>query len=445
VTANRDGWDDLDADPTAEVHALAHTGRAMKPLRTDTGNALRFVAAHGGRYRYVPGWGAWLCWDGIRWQRDTLGTVVEAAKDMVTTMMAEAVAMADPDERKKALGWALKSESAHGIEAMLKLARTVPGIPVEPDQLDADPWLLNVANGTINLRAGRLRNHNPADLCTKLAPVHYDPNATAPTWGRFMVDVLPDADLREFVARALGYSLTGNVTEQKMFIANGTGANGKSTMFETMATVLGDYASPAEPELLLDRRDAHPTGIARLQGARLVVAAESDDGRRLAEGVVKRLTGGDTITARYMRADFFNFTPSHKIWLQTNHKPDVRGVDHAIWRRLRLIPFTVTIADENQDHDLPTKLAKESAGILAWAVDGCLRWQAEGLTEPLAVQMATNAYRAEQDLLGAFLNDCCATGDDAGMTAARASSTPTRTGAPPTVRTTPANASLARP
>ena len=205
--------------------------------------------------------------------------------------------------------------------------------------------------------------------------------------------------------KGIGYSITGAVSEQVLILAIGAGANGKTTLLEAVRTVLGDYASAAEPDLLLARGEAHPTGIARLQGARFVVATESDEGRRLAEGTVKRLTGGDRLTARYMHQNFFEFAPSHTLWLCTNHRPDVRGVDHAIWRRLRVAPFNVTIATEDQDPHLLERLTAESAGILAWAVRACLRWQAEGLGEPVAVKMATTAYRQDQDIIGEFLDE----------------------------------------
>jgi putative DNA primase/helicase len=196
-----------------------------------------------------------------------------------------------------------------------------------------------------------------------------------------------------------------------MCVIHGSGANGKTIFAETLQAVLGDYTQEAEPDLLLARKDAHPTGIARLHGKRMVWASENDDNRRFAEGTIKPLTGGDKVTARYLYQDFFEFTPTHKLWLLTNHRPSVQGTDDGIWRRLRLIPFVVTIQPERQDKNLVAKLSAESSGILNWLLDACLRWQASGLTEPLAVTMATAGYRADMDTLAEFIGDCCEVGD----------------------------------
>ena len=399
-------WDDLDADPTAEARAVAQINPTAYEL-TDVGNAARFADSQSGAYRYVPAWGTWLRWDGTRWRRDTLGDVTEAAKTMVQDMLTAVAAIGDSDQRKKAAAWALRSQDARRIDALLRLARTDPVFAIEADQLDANRWLLNCMNCTVNLATGAAHTHDPADNCTKLAPVRFDPDADAPRWRHFLATVLPDPEVREFLLRALGYTLTGDVREQVIIIGTGRGSNGKSVLVDTIRTLMGDYAQAGDPDLIMAKDAAHPTGQARLQGARFVVVSESDDHRRLAEATVKRLTGSDQLVARYMRQDFFEFTPSHKLWLVTNHKPKVSGTDHAIWRRIRLIPFDVVIADEDQDKELPAKLLAEGAGILADLVAACRRWAAQGLTSPLAVTLATSAYRADEDLLGAFLADCC--------------------------------------
>lgn len=374
---------------------------------TDVGNSKRLVAASGEDLRYVPAWDKWLIWTGVRWQRDERGEVVERAKAVAANLWRAVGAETDSDARKALIRWAQHSETASGVRNMIGLARSHPGIPVMPDELDADPWLLNVANGTLDLQSGQLRLPQRRDLLTKLSPVRYEPDAEAPTWQRFLAHILPDDDVREFVRRAAGYALTGDVSEQVLFFAHGGGANGKSTLFETLLAMLGDYGRQAEPDLLLARNEAHPTGLADLQGARLVVASEIDEGRRLAEATVKQLTGDTTIKARFMRQDFFEFTATHKLFLHANHRPVVRGTDHAIWRRLRLVPFSVTIARPDQDKALPGRLLAELPGILRWALDGCLEWRASGLTEPEAVRLATSDYQAEMDVLGAFLAECC--------------------------------------
>jgi putative DNA primase/helicase len=396
------------ADPQDQHDAEHDAERDPERRSTDVGNAERLVDEHGDRFRYVSAWGSWLHWDGRRWARDGAGQIVEAAKAAARNMVHEAAELSDPNQRKQVMSWALKSESAQRIDAMIRLARSSPGIPVEPDRLDADAWLLNVRNGTIDLRTGLLLDHDPARLCTKLADVDYDPAARAPRWDEFLATVLPDVEVREFMARWSGYCLTGDVSEQKVVIEHGIGANGKSTANETLRHVLGDYAIQAAPDLLMrSRNDPHPTGQADLHGARLVLAAETGQNRKLDENLLKRLTGGDTISARKMHQDFFEFQPTHKIVVATNHRPSVDGTDHGIWRRIRLVPFSVIIADEDQDEHLAETLRSESAGILRWAVDACLRWQKDGLTEPFAVTAATADYRADMDVLGDFLSENC--------------------------------------
>lgn len=390
--------DDDNGDPTAPP---------PRERLTDNGNALRLVREHEGEIRHVGQWGAWLVWDGKRWQRDHAGAVHELARSTVESLWREAFTTDDGDRRAELRKWALRSEGASRLEAMVRTARTDPRVAVGPDDLDADPWALNVTNGTVDLRTGVLRPHRPADMHTKVAGVAHDAQAEAPTFDRFLEAIVPDPDVRVFLQRAVGYSLTGLTTEQVLFFAHGSGANGKSTLFETLLALLGDYGRHSDPELLLARGETHPTGVADLMGARLVVSSEIEEGRRLAEATVKQLTGGDRIKARYMRQDFFEFTPTHKLFLHANHRPIVRGTDHAIWRRLRLVPFTVTIERSDQDPHLAARLANELPGILNWALQGCRDWIAGGLTEPLAVQAATDDYRAEMDVLGAFMTDRC--------------------------------------
>jgi len=289
----------------------------------------------------------------------------------------------------------------------LRLACSEPGIPILPRQLDADPWLLNAENGTIDLKAGELREHRREDLITKLAPVDYDPDANAPIFEAMLVRILPTEALRRFVQRAIGYAASGTVSEEFLVILYGVGANGKSTLVNVVMDALGDYAMQAAPDLLLAKHGAHPTELADLFGARFVASVETDEGRRFAEGLVKQLTGRDPIKARRMREDFWQFDPTHTIFLATNHKPEVRGTDHAIWRRLKLVPFGVAIPEAEQDKKLPEKLRAELPGILAWIVGGCVSYQRDGLCEPGEVRTATEGYRSEMDVLAAFIEDRC--------------------------------------
>ena len=404
-------------EPVAEVAYISANGRGgTKPPRaynlTDLGNSERFVSDHGEDVRYCYPWATWLDWTGARWEKDDAGRAHRLAKETVRGIYQEAAEAGDEDRRKALAKHAARSESADKIRAMLELARSE--IPVAPDELDADPMLLNTKNGTIDLRTGELCEHRREDLITKLAPAEYRPDAEAPAWGAFLERVLPDEELRGFVRRAAGYSASGDTSEQCLFINHGVGANGKSTFHEAAAAALGDYAMRAPTDMLLARRSgAVPNDVARLKGARFVTAAETEDGRRLAESLVKDLTGQDTITARFMRAEFFDFKPTHKLHLSTNHKPEIRGTDAAIWRRIRLVPWTVTIPPTEQDKKLSEKLRGELAGVLAWIVRGCVEWRHEGLKAPDAVRKATGAYRSEMDVIGAFIEDCCVLRPDA--------------------------------
>jgi putative DNA primase/helicase len=377
---------------------------------TDLGNSERFVADHGQDVRYCYPWGKWLVWTGARWEADDSGKVHRLAKETVRGIYQEAAEAESESQRKELARHATRSEAEARIRAMLELAKSE--VSVSTDDLDRDPWLLNVLNGTVDLhQSGELMEHRREDLITKLAPIEYDPEARAATWEAFLRRVLPKEEVREFVRRAAGYSLTGDTSEQCMFINHGGGNNGKSTFQETIAAALGDYAMRAPTEMLLARRAGGiPNDVARLKGGRFVMSSETEEGRRLAESLVKDLTGQDTISARFMRAEWFDFTPTHKLWLSTNHKPEIRGTDNAIWRRIRLVPWTVAIPPAEQDKKLLAKLRKELPGILAWAVRGCLKWQREGLAEPEEVRSATAAYRSEMDVLAAFIEDRCVVG-----------------------------------
>lgn len=389
----------VDIDDVDDLHGL------VKPY-TDDSNALRFTRTHGDILRYVPEWGIWLRWDNTRWERDKKRTVVELARGVARSIYHDAM-RAGSDEHKAAMRWASLSCNTPRLHAMVDLARSSPGTPILAEELDADPWLLNCDNGTLNLRTGKLQPHSQADLITKRTGCAFDVHADAPRFEAFLEQVLPDPEVRDFVQAYAGYCLTGLTTEQIIVFAHGVGANGKTTLINALLGVLGDYGKQAEPDLLLDREHAHPTGVADLQGARLVVSSEIEDGRSLAEATVKQLTGSDQIKARYMRQDFFQFTPTHKIFVATNHKPRVRGTDHAIWRRIRLVPFDQIIDKADQDPMLPEILREEAPGILTWMVAGCQLWQNRGLPVPAVIAAATDAYRAEEDRVGAFLAECC--------------------------------------
>lgn len=376
---------------------------------SDLGNARRLVQHHGDDIRFSHQLDSWFEWDGCRYRKDGSGAIERRAKDTVSRIYQEA-AHAGEDERKAIARHALKSEGASRIQAMISLARSEPGIPISTDDLDRDPWVLNVTNGTVNLRTGDLQPHARGDLLSKLAPVTFDPAAECPQFEAFLNRIMLErSDLVSFLQRALGYALTGLNSERVMFILFGSGRNGKSTLLETMAGVLGDYAGTAPPEMLLSRREAGiPNDLARLPGTRFVAAVETGEGRRLDEPKVKAISGGDTITARFMRSEWFDFKPTFKLFLGTNHRPVIHGTDHAIWDRIRLVPFDYRVPDEERIPDLAAHLIDtEASGILAWLIEGCLLWQTEGLGLPDAVKQANTAYRVDMDLLAGFMEDRC--------------------------------------
>ena len=378
-------------------------------LTTDMGNAQRLVARHGSELRFCQDWRSWLTWDGRRWEKDRVGVVDYQAKQTVRSIYREANQETEEARAKALAQHAFRSQNRTRVEAMVSLARTEPDIPTVPEDYDTAPWLLNVRNGILDLQTGGLGPHRPEALLTKLAPVPYEPDATCPLWEGFLERIMAGNEgLIGFLQRAIGYSLTGSTRAQVMFILYGEGSNGKSTFLETVHHLLGDYAQQSDSSTFAVQQNQGPRNdVARLVGSRLVSAVETEEGQRLSEVLVKQVTGGDTVTARFLHQEFFQFKPEFKLFLATNHKPQIWGTDHAIWRRIRLVPFTVKIPDEEQDEQLPDKLLEELPGILAWAVRGCRQWQDEGLGEPEAVREATGEYREEMDLLGGFLGECC--------------------------------------
>jgi len=374
---------------------------------TDLGNARRLVAAHGKTLRHVPAWRKWFIWDSARWARDITGEHHRAAKTVARHLTEDAQRVPDGDLRKALLNAARRAESAPGVRGMIELAATELGVALAPAQLDADPDILNTASGVLELDTGILRLHDPALNLTKVTAAGYDADADAPEFAKFLERIQPDPAMREFLARLLGHALSGRVREHVLPILYGVGANGKSTLVEVVRRLLGDYAATVDPGLLIDRGEVHPTGVADLFGLRLAVTHESDQGRRLAEGTIKRLTGGDAITARRMREDFWTFEPTHSLIMITNHAPVVTGTDEGIWRRLRIVPFEVVIPVDERDPDLPERLDLERDGILRWLVDGYHAYLRCGLGEPEKVTAATKGYRDGSDMLGLFVEERC--------------------------------------
>jgi putative DNA primase/helicase len=385
---------------------------------TDTGNAERLVARFGGILRFVPKWNRWLIWDGTRWRVDELGEIQRFAKETVRAIYQESSRSEDGVAAKIAKH-AIRSEGESPRRNLISLARAEAGIPLAAERLDSDPWLLNLRNGTLDLRTGELRPHRALDLITRRVDIDLDLSARAPRWEAFLAEIMaPHPELIPYLQRVAGYALTGSTREEVMFILYGTGANGKSKFLESMRACLGPFCAQTPTETLLVKKEGGiPNDLARLQGIRLVTAVETEDGKRLAEARVKALTGGDTITARFLHQEFFEFIPQFKIFLAVNHKPVVRGTDPGLWRRIHLIPFSVTIPEEQRDRELLEKLRSELPGILAWAVRGCLEWARDGLKPPETVLTATKAYKDEMDVVGDFIEEKCVVSSQASVSA----------------------------
>jgi putative DNA primase/helicase len=374
---------------------------------TDWGNAERLVDLHGQDLRYCHPWKKWLVWDGRRWATDDTAEVERRAKDVVRTIYREAAVTQDQKLREALGHHALKSESEAKRKAMVVSAWSEPTMPILSEHLDRNPWLLNVLNGTIDLRTGKLRPHSRSDFITKLAPVHFDPKAECPLWWKFLERILPP-EVIEFVQKAAGYSATGLTMEQVFFLLYGLGDNGKTVLLETIGGILGDYTKQTDPEtFMLKKYSSIPNDVAALRGARFVKSVETSGGRRMSEARIKQMTGEDTVPARFLHAEWFSFKPQFKLWLGTNHKPIIRDPTHAMWKRVRFIPFEVQIPKAEQDKQLSKKLKEEWPGILNWIIGGGLSWQHEGLEPPEAIRQATQTYREETDVLGDFLTECC--------------------------------------
>lgn len=370
---------------------------------SDSGNGIRFAQRMREVVRYCVGESKWYIWDGSRWAQDVLNRTMHLTVEIVKDLYVEAADLANETERENVERWAKQSQAIGKRKAMMELAAVQPGIAIEPDQLDADPWILTVRNGTLDLRTGTLRESRPEDLNTRRAEVDFDPGAECPLWMNH-IDFVTHRDklLGDYLRRAVGYTLTGLTGEQKLFFLWGTGQNGKSTFVDVIANLLGSYSTTAD-ENLLTGSGGHPTQLADLRGARLVVADETDRDKKLAEQRIKMMTGR-TIKARFMRQDFFRYTPRFKLWVSGNHKPEIRGNDDGIWRRLKLVPFTAKFTEDQRILDYDEVLRGELPGILNWALTGLGDWiKLGGLGETEAVRAATAVYRGEEDVIGQWI------------------------------------------
>lgn len=385
---------------------------------SDVANAKRLATMAHNRCRYVVAWESWIIWDGKRWKADNL-SIMELAKEVPGTIIGDAFVSSKPGEAVK---WAGQSMSRSRLESMVKLAKSEPGVAIDHNELDSDPFLLNCQNGIVDLRTGELSPHDPSKLITRITNVDYDPDAESYDWDRFLESIFADESLITCVQRLIGYCCTGSTREQVLPIFWGEGSNGKSTLLDAVKLAIGtDYASTAPPSLLLQKKsDSHPTELAGLFGKRFVTSIETEKNQRLNEPLVKQLTGGDAISARKMRQDFWEFMPTHKIILCTNHEPRVSD-DYAIWRRLVMIPFTVQFwnpekgesgpPELQRDNDLPERLKRCLKGILAWAVRGAVEWYKNGLEIDDRSKAATASYRERHNYFGRFVDERCLTGE----------------------------------
>lgn len=391
----------LDAEVASQRRSVAISNPGVAaPDFSDESLALAFTEQHADRLRYVGAWGRWFIFDRAVWREDQ----TMQAFDLARAVCREAAARAnDPTERQRLA-------SASTVAAVERLAKSDRRHAGTVDDWDADPWLLNTPGGVIDLRTGESRQHRASDRMTKMTAVPLGDDC--PTWRAFLARVTAeDQELQLFLQRMAGYALTGITREHALFFAYGTGGNGKGVFLNTLTGIMASYAAVASMETFTAANGSqHPTDLAMLRGARLVTAQETEEGRRWAESRIKSMTGGDPITARFMRQDFFTFQPQFKLAIAGNHKPGLRNVDEAMRRRFNLLPFTVTIGAAERDPDLPNKLRAEWPGILRWMLDGCLLWQDRGLEAPASVRSATEEYLQAEDTLAGWLDECCILG-----------------------------------
>lgn len=381
----------------------------------DMGNAERFVDLFGENVRYCYTEKKWYFYNSMRWSVDNLGVILRMADKCVEAMKAEAKLYLQADEESggdmaKAFEKHMKSSRSNKSKKAM-LNEIEHHLPILPIQMDRYKMALNTPSGIINLKNGDVKEHNPEYYFTKITSVDCAEAADCPRWLAFLDDIFAgDKDLIRYIQKAVGYSLTGSTAEQCAFFLYGTGRNGKSTFIDVIRDVFGDYAANIQPETIMvksSQSNAINSDIARLKGARLVTSVEPNEGVRLNEGLLKQLTGDDTVTARKLYSEEFEFKPEFKLWMATNHKPIIRGTDTGIWRRIHMIPFNVQIPEDKVDKNLTHKLKAEMTAIFKWCIDGCLMWQREGLQMPAAVLKSVREYRREMDVISAFIEDKC--------------------------------------
>ena len=376
---------------------------------TDMTNTEYFLKIYGERVRYCKQWKKFLVWNGKQWLIDENGDVETLVNRLIRSMYKIAPTIKDIQRRIDFESHIKKSESLRRRKALIESLSMDEHIKTPPETFDQNPYAFNCKNGTMYLDRGEFKPHKPGDYSTKCSNFIYDIKATCPTWEKFLLQIMnQDKELIRYVQKVMGYSMTSMTSEQCMFILWGAGANGKSTFLNTLSNLMGDYAEHTQAETFMKKQnESINNDVARLRAVRFVSTSETEQGKRLSESLVKQVTGDDNMTARFLYGEFFSFKPTFKIFMATNHKPQIKGNDFGIWRRIRLIPFTVTIPEEQRDKDLQQKLEAENAGIFNWMMQGYLAWKHEGLSTPETVKNATDEYRADMDVVGQFVKDCC--------------------------------------
>lgn len=375
-------------------------------LRGQARFAYRLAASHASKLMFVRGLG-WHVWDGTRWAVDEKDAATVAVLDLLRKALASS--LDDHDLRQDVR----RCETASGIEGVLRIASALPELRAGTDELDADPYLFNCCNGTLDLRTRELRPHDPADRITRVCRGAYDPNANPAMWETFLETILPERAEREYLQRVIGQSVFGAVREHLFPVLTGTGANGKGTAYGAIAHALGDYATVIDPSLLMTReRGTGGPEMMQLFGARLVIGSETEEGKQLDAALMKRLTGGDQIVARNLYQPPVTWEPSHQLLYVTNHLPRVKGNDPAVWRRVRVIPFDVVVPEAQRDPELPERLKLSVDAIVTWAAAGWFAYEdAGGMHEPAAVERATDSYRTDSDPVKRFTLEHCLVGE----------------------------------
>jgi P4 family phage/plasmid primase-like protien len=401
---------------TSEFTVTIRSVKSQSIPYTDLGNALRIEKLFGNEIRFSQISGKWLVWTGKVWATDLPGGLHDFRVKLIEEMKKEALAIKDKGLRAEAIKWVITSQGSSRLDAAFNLASEIPSLFLPSNRTDQNLTIINCRNGMINLLTGELLPHDKEEYCTKMIDLDYDPDAKCPRWDQFMSEIQPGhPEMSVFLQRWVGYSLTGDTSEQAICFLHGSGANGKSTFLNILFELLGDYAVRCPTEMIMYKYFGQTTtnDIARLKGVRLAMTSELEEGRRLSEGVIKDLTGSDVITARYLYQEFFDFSPTHKLWIYGNSKPVIRGVDAGIWRRIHLVPFEASFMGELRDPQLPQKLRNELPGILAWAVRGCLEWREHRLSLPDVATKAVNEYRSEMDIIRDFIDDCMIVSEEA--------------------------------